>query len=296
MGELGFSGVIYVCRGFSRALVYAVALVVVLWSAGCTARSGNSGPRWELLWADEFAGPAATAPDPSKWSYDIGGGGWGNHELQEYTDSTDNVFQDGKGYLHIRASRTPGGFRSGRIKTQGKFSFTFGKLDARIKIPYATGVWPAFWLLGDSPGVRWPNAGEIDVMENFGPSGSPAFSNHGTLHGPGYASTGITARYDLPDRRSFADDFHVFSIERSPGSVEFFVDGASYQKVVAGDPRVRSNWVFDAPFFLLLNVAVGGSPAPVGAPAESTRFPQDMLIDYVRVYKDVPSTQRTRLN
>jgi beta-glucanase (GH16 family) len=250
-----------------------------------------SSQDWRLVWSDEFNGAANTLPSAGNWTYDLGNGspgnpGWGNHELESYTASTANVFQDGSGNLVIRALNDGGVYTSGRIKTQNLFSFTYGKVEARIKIPYAQGIWPAFWMLGANiVPVGWPACGEIDIMENFGVQNGDASRNHGTLHGPGYPGTGITGLYTMPAGQKFADDFHVFSVEWEPDRVEFFVDGNSYLKTTPASMPAGSQWVFNGhPFFLLLNVAVGGSPAPVGNPS-ATAFPQEMLVDYVRVYQ-----------
>ncbi len=256
------------------------------------ATSPTQSPRrWKLVWHDEFSGPANTPPAPRNWAYDLGNGGdnpgWGNHELERYTNSLENVFQDGDGHLVIRALRASDGqYTSGRIKTQHKFSFMYGKVVARIKIPSGTGIWPAVWMLGNSYlNVPWPDTGEIDIEENFGAAHDDQSTNHGSLHGPGYAGAGISGQYHSPDDGALADAFHIFSIEKMPGSVEFFVDGNSYLKVTRTDLPAHSRWVFDHPFFLLFNVAIGGSPAPVGYPDSDTPFPQDMLVDYVRVFQ-----------
>jgi beta-glucanase (GH16 family) len=247
---------------------------------------------WHLIFADEFDGKANTPPDPAKWKYDLGDGsprnpGWGNYEMQKYTNSTANIFQDGEGHLLIRALKEKGGYTSGRITTEDLFEFTYGKVEARIQIPFDQGLWPAFWMLGSSyKAVAWPICGEVDIMENFGARNRDGGVNHGTLHGPGYASTGITGLYKLPEGQKFSDAFHLFAAAWSPDKIEFFVDGNPYLKVTPASMRAGSSWVFNgSPFFLVLNLAVGGYPAPVGYPDESVRFPQQMVVDYVRVYQ-----------
>ena len=273
-------------------------MLFVLLSWGAATAQTPVG--WKLLWADEFSGPANSPPDSTKWGYDIGNGspdnpGWGNNEKETYTNSTANAFQDGKGHLIIRALNDNGNYTSARLKTQGAFTFTYGKVEARIKLPYAQGIWPAFWMLGaDISTVSWPASGEIDVTENFGVQNNDASVNHGTIHGPGYAGAGVSATYTLPANRQISADFHVFSIDWEPGSIEFLVDGNSYLKTTPASLPSGGQWVFDNnPMFLLLNVAVGGSPAPVGDPGATTQFPQDMLIDYVRVYQHVPLDSAT---
>jgi beta-glucanase (GH16 family) len=236
---------------------------------------------WHLVWSDEFDGPANSAPDPAKWAYDLGGGGWGNRELEVYTSTRENVFQDGVGHLVIRAIKTAsGGYTSARLKTQGKFNIEYGKIEARIKIPHGQGVWPAFWMLGDDiVGAPWPKCGEIDVMENIGKE--PAVV-HGTVHGPGYSGAhGISAPYSLPGSPPLSEDFHIYSVEWTPGRIEFFIDGMSFHTVTPASLPAGATWVYDHPFFLLLNLAVGGDWP--GNPDQTTVFPRDMLIDWVRV-------------
>ena len=236
---------------------------------------------WKLIWSDEFNGPAGAQPDESKWTYDLGNGGWGNRELEVYTKDPENVAQDGSGHLVIRAIKTDaGGFTSARIKTRGKFAVNYGKIEARIKIPRGQGMWPAFWMLGDNIGAEgWPKCGEIDVMENIG---KEPFTVHGTVHGPGYSggariSSGFSAGSEL------ADDFHIYGVEWAPESIRFFFDGKEYATVTPASLPKGARWVFDHPFFLLLNLAVGG--AWPGNPDSTSTFPQSMLVDWVRVWQ-----------
>jgi beta-glucanase (GH16 family) len=238
--------------------------------------------RWKLVWSDEFNGAAGAAPDSSKWVYDLGASGWGNQELETYTDSRENSFLDGKGHLVIRALRiSDGKYTSARLKTEGKFSTQYGRIEARVKLPRGQGIWPAFWMLGADVGsVGWPACGEIDIMENIG---REPRVNHGSLHGPGYPRDGATALYELPNRHPLYKAFHRFAIEWSPEKIEFFVDGVSYETVTAGSLPAGASWVFKRPFFFLLNVAVGGDWP--GSPDGTTVFPQEMAVDYVRVWK-----------
>ena len=257
----------------------------------CTCHAAYA-QEWRLAWSDEFDGPADSPPDPAKWRYDLGGGGWGNRELETYTNSTANVFLDGAGHVVIRAVRTEsGGYTSARLKTQDRFTTTYGKIEARIKIPSGEGMWPAFWALGANiadRSVGWPRCGEIDIMENIGKEPSIV---HGTIHGPGYSGAhGIGAPFTLAGGHPFSEDFHVFGVIWQPESVEFFVDGESYEKIESTTIPAGTKWVFNTPFFLLLNVAVGGSWP--GNPTAATRFPQEMTVDYVRVYRRVAAGQR----
>jgi len=219
---------------------------------------------------------------------ETGGGGWGNNELETYTNRTQNAhLQDGS--LAIVASKekftgTDGiarEYTSARIKTAGLFEQKYGRFEARIKIPEGQGMWPAFWMMGNNiDKAGWPTGGEIDVMENIGKE--PAIA-HGSMHGPGYSGgKGLSAAYSLPTGK-LADDFHIFAVEWEAAAVRFYVDGNLYETRTPADLPAGQTWVFDHPFFILLNVAVGGDWP--GSPDSTTVFPQTMLVDYVRVYR-----------
>jgi beta-glucanase (GH16 family) len=235
-----------------------------------------------LAWSDEFDGPANTAPDSAKWVYDLGAGGWGNHELETYTDSRRNSYLDGHGHLVIEALQpAKGKFTSARLKTQGKFSIAYGRVEARIRIPYGQGIWPAFWMLGDDNKSKgWPGCGEIDVMENIGKEPDTV---HATVHGPGYSGDKGIGKSSAIAAGRFADDYHVYAVEWTPDRLDFLVDGKSYHTVTPASLPAGSKWVYDHPFFLILNLAVGGSWP--GNPDDTSVFPQKMLVDYVRVYE-----------
>jgi len=258
-------------------------LLVLPLSMLLAAQAQSRPPNWALIWTDEFDGPAGSAPDPAKWTHDLGAGGWGNQELETYTDSRDNSYLDGAGHLVIEARQSaPGQYTSARLKTQMKFGVTYGRIEARIKLPAGQGIWPAFWMLGANIADKgWPQCGEIDIMENIGRE--PA-AIHGTVHGPGYSgANGISQSFSLSGSTRFADDYHIFAVQWSPAAIQFFVDGNAYFKVTPASIPQGANWVFNRPFFLLLNVAVGGSWP--GSPDATTSFPQKMLVDYVRVYQ-----------
>lgn len=244
---------------------------------------------WNLVWRDEFDGPNGSKVDRQKWTLETGGGGWGNNELEYYTDHRQNAHLE-NGALVIKAIKEtytrPDGvthnYTSARLKTQDKFAQAYGRFVARIKIPYGQGIWPAFWMLGqDIPQVGWPKCGEIDVLENIG---KEPFTIHGTLHGPGYSGdAGIGASYTLPNGKQFADAYHLYAVEWEPKAIRWYVDGVCYKTITPTNLPPGKTWVFDKPFFLLLNVAVGGNWP--GNPDSSTVFPQVMSVDYVRVYK-----------
>ena len=237
---------------------------------------------WQLVWQDEFDGPAGQSPDGAKWNFDIGTD-WGNQQLEFDTDRPENVSLDGDGNLAIIARRESfagSGYTSARITTKGKFDQAYGRFEARIKMPWGPGIWPAFWLLGSNiDQVGWPRCGEIDIMELRGQEPNLI---HGSVHGPGYSGgEAITKSFGFTNDR-FDLDFHIFAVEWSEDHLYFFVDDALYQVITPED--VPGDWVYDHPFHIILNVAVGGNY--VGFPAEGTPFPQTMLVDYVRVYRE----------
>ena len=253
-----------------------------------TEHAGDELRGWELAWSDEFDGPAGAPANPSIWHHELGGGGWGNDELQYYTDSTQNASLDGDGNLAIVARRTgpqPGesshdgcGYTSARLVTKDTMAFSYGLVTARLKLPAAPGCWPALWMLGQNlDEAGWPACGEIDVMEHFG-DGSAVV--HGTVHGPGYSGpAGITA--SCRAQSSLPDQFHIYTVCWQPQRIRWYLDDALYATVTPHDLR-RNPWVFDHDFFLLVNVAVGGTMSQ--APGPDAPFPQTLLMDYVRVY------------
>src|SRR6266478_2508433 len=245
---------------------------------------------YTLVWSDEFNGADGSAPDSSKWTYDTGGKGWGNSELECYTNLSQNAQVKG-GNLVITAMHqlayacsdgTTRDYTSARLKTQGLFSQAYGRFEARIKIPAGQGMWPAFWMLGNDIGsVGWPKCGEIDIMENIGKEPGTV---HGSLHSSSsfFKKSAATAPFSLPAGQNFADDFHLYAVEWEPGTVRFYVDSNLYSTFTQAQWPSGGAWSFDHPFFILLNVAVGGNWP--GSPDATTVFPQQMLVDYVRVY------------
>ncbi|MPZ81566.1 MAG: family 16 glycosylhydrolase [Actinophytocola sp.] len=249
-----------------------------------------------LVWSDEFNGPDGSTPDPAKWTPEVGPGV--NNELQYYTNN-DNARMDGAGNLVIQARRevTPGSacppdpnsggsttcqYTSGRLNTHGKFDTTYGRVEARIKASTTQGLWPAFWMLGSNffAGTPWPSSGEIDILEHIGREPNLV---HSTLHAPAYfGGGGFGAPLDLGTGVGSA--FHVFAVEWDASHMTFFVDGNPFFTVDrAALESTRGPWVFDHPFFIILNNAVGGDwPGP---PGPGTVLPQNMMIDYVRVFR-----------
>jgi beta-glucanase (GH16 family) len=247
---------------------------------------------WKLVWADEFNKPAGQAVDSGRWNFELGGGGFGNAEMQFYTNSTKNAAHDGKGHLVITAlnEQLPSNyycvysdcqFSSARLNTKGKFAWQYGRFEARMQLPFGQGIWPALWLLGANiDQVPWPDCGEIDIMENIGREPNMV---HATVHGPGYSgANGIGKAYTL-SRGKFADAFHVFALEWEPKALRWYVDGKLHHSLTPAQLPSGKGWVFDHPFYLIVNVAVGGMWP--GIPDKTTPFPQRMRVDYVRVYQ-----------
>ncbi|MFC4585244.1 discoidin domain-containing protein [Sphaerisporangium corydalis] len=282
--------------GTQRSSIYGYSLwEFQVWGTGgapITPPALPADPRNppQLVWSDEFNTGAGTKPDASKWRAETGPGV--NNELQYYTDNA-NATTDGAGNLVMEArkettagSACPGGpcqYTSSRINTYGKFNFTYGRVEARIKVSGTKGLWPAFWLLGADffdQGRPWPYVGEIDIMEHLGREPQTVYS---TIHAPAYfGGGGFGSPYSIAG--DFASDFHVFAVDWNSQGMRFTVDGATIHTVDrASLETTRGPWVFDHPFFIILNNAVGGDwPGP---PDATTVFPQKMLVDYVRVYQ-----------
>lgn len=262
----------------SKSMLLGVLLVGV---PGCEDGVQDVTNLSDIVMQDEF--DVEGAPDSNIWGFDIGTGqnGWGNNELQYYTDRTENVeVQNGQLLMTARQESFEGSsYTSARLLTKGKFEQAYGRFEARMRLPYGQGIWPAFWMLGaDIDANPWPSAGEIDIMEYRGQDPTIVL---GSVHGPGYSGgEAITKSYTLKGDR-FDTGFHVFGIEWAPEYVNYYVDDVLYNQITPHD--VTGAWVFDKPFYILINLAVGGSF--VGSPNEETVFPQTLLVDYVRVYQ-----------
>jgi beta-glucanase (GH16 family) len=237
---------------------------------------------WTVVWRDEFDGPADAPPDPTKWSYETGGWGWGNEELQDYTDSPKNGALDGNGNLVITARAEASGtndYTSARLTTKGHFAQAYGRFEARLRLATGIGLWPAFWIMGDDiDAVGWPNCGEMDIVEE---SGSNPVAVSSSVHGPvGKHPPAIDAPATRwTDVAGGSDgDFHVYAVEWDPDNIVFLLDEMPYFQIT---PPRRPTWVWDHPFFMIVNLAVGGLfPGP---PTAATVFPATITVDYVRV-------------
>ncbi|MEV6913011.1 family 16 glycosylhydrolase [Amycolatopsis sp. NPDC051071] len=273
-------------RHVIRRTMAVLAAAVLLGSLPATAQApASEAAVMAATFTDDFNGPAGAGIDGSKWHFETGDN-VNNHERQWYTSGTNNAALDGQGNLVITAKKeNPGNYNcwygrceytSARLSTQGQFSQTYGRYEARMKLPRGQGMWPAFWMLGTDIGsVGWPNSGEIDIMENVGFEPNTV---HGTIHGPGYSGAGgIGAGYNGPN---FSDDFHTYAVEWAPNQIKWFVDGNLYQTRTPADLN-GNRWVFDHAFYLILNLAVGGYWP--GDPNSVTVFPQRLVVDYVHV-------------
>ncbi|MCW2830192.1 MAG: bglA [Aeromicrobium sp.] len=254
----------------------------------CSA-NGTASPR-ALVWADEFDGPKGAPPSSARWTYDTGGSGWGNYELQCYTTSPRNASTDGNGNLVITARREAatacagaGGnaYTSARLTTREKFTFMYGRVEARIKMPSGVGTWPAFWALGaDIETVGWPQAGELDVVEHL-PREPRAAS--AAVHGPTASGGHWYVHRDTRGHPVLSEAFHVYAMEWTASRVDFFVDDVKFGTVTKAQAEERGLWKADHPYYLLLNLAVGGVLG--GEVPASTVWPQHLTVDYVRVYE-----------
>ncbi|MFC3451438.1 family 16 glycosylhydrolase [Amycolatopsis speibonae] len=273
-------------RGVVQRSAALLAAGVLLGALPATAQApASEAAVMAATFTDDFNGAAGAGIDTSKWHFETGDN-VNNHERQWYTSGTDNAALDGQGNLVITAKKeNPGNYNcwygrceytSARLSTQGQFTQTYGRFEARMKLPRGQGMWPAFWMLGaDIGNVGWPNSGEIDIMENVGFEPNTV---HGTLHGPGYSGAGgIGAGYNGPN---FSDDFHTYAVDWAPNQIKWYVDGNLYQTRTPADLN-GNRWVFDHPFYLILNLAVGGYWP--GDPNSSTVFPQRLVVDYVHV-------------
>ncbi len=259
-----------------------IALSLLGIVATAFAATAQAIPGRTLIWSDEFSQADGSKPDSAKWGNDIGGSGWGNNELQYYTDRTENArIENGQLVIEARKEDFNGkNYTSARLLTKNKVSWTYGRIEARIRIPKGQGIWPAFWMLGANiDGVGWPLCGEIDIMENIGSLPSTLY---GTIHGPGYSGGGGISGNTVLAGAALGDDFHVYAIEWEENRIRWFLDGQQFFTLTPGNLPNGSAWVFNAPQFLILNVAVGGNWP--GSPNASTVFPQRMTVDYVRVY------------
>jgi beta-glucanase (GH16 family) len=241
-----------------------------------------------MLFKDDFGGQAGQSPSSLRWRYDVGGGGFGNGEVETYTRRPKNVSVDGEGHLDITARRERWGgtdgitrpYTSARINTHKRFTFQYGTVQARIKIPRGMGLWPAFWAIGNNiSSAGWPLCGEFDIMENIGRQPTVM---HGTVHGGNSAGGSWLAGRGLIRRVAFSRAFHVYGMVWGPSAIAMTLDGRAYMTVSRSDVAPGDLWNFDHAFYLILDLAVGGGGWP-GTPDRTTPFPATMAVDYVHV-------------
>lgn len=272
-------------KTFRYRTLLVAAVVFLTISSSCSSAEPTATPTpiavpegWTLVWHDEFDGDKIS---PENWTYDIGGWGWGNGEAQYYTDRSDNArLENGMLVIEARQEKLENSYyTSARLKSQGLQEFQYGRIEARIKVPKGKGLWPAFWMLGSSfNGNNWPDCGEIDIMEYVGKDPDLII---GTLHGPGYSGALGISRWNR-QTYDIADDFHTYAIEWEANEIRWYYDGEHYHTVTRDDVGERE-WVFDQPFFIILNQAIGGTLG--GIIGLDTEFPTQVLVDYVRVYQ-----------
>ncbi len=255
----------------------------VLFFAACSSPRNAAGTGdWKLSWSDEFNYNGL--PDNTKWDYDTGGHGWGNNELQYYTKASLENAEVSNGSLKLKVLRQKKenrDYTSARMVTRGKADFTYGKIDIRAKLPAGTGLWPAIWMLGDNAGkVGWPDCGEIDIMEHVGYEKDSVLA---TIHTKAYNHIIGTQK----TKKLFINDpyktYHVYSVEWTPERMDFFCDNILYNHII-NEHKTTAEWPFDAPFYLVLNIAVGGNLGGKKG-VNNNIFPAAMEVDYIRVYK-----------
>lgn len=280
-------------RSFGKLLVASLSIAsLALVVASAPSQSATAATTKKLLWSQEFNGKKRVGVDKRYFTHDLGNGfGWGNNEKQYYTASSSNILTDGKGNLVITAKRIPETssilnfcddcqFTSAKVKTADKLGFMYGRLEARIKTPAGSGMWPAFWMLGASltEGDTWPDCGEIDILEG---KGSEPNRVYGTIHGPGYfGGDGSQRGYGFDNMVPLTSGFNVYAIEWRKNAIDFYFNNNKYYSITAAQVKPNA-WVFNKEFFLILNLATGGNFEPNIDPAVQTAA---LSIDYIRYY------------
>ena len=285
---------------FVTPMKYLLCALTLSASLGCIATSpGSTSPvLWTQVWSDEFDGPPGARVDTTRWRSDTADGcassncGWGNNEKEYYSTLPENIALNGQGQLTIVARTAPPGggrtcyygpckYTSAKITTRGTMEVLPGRVEARIKLAAGQGLWPAFWMLGRNIGaVGWPASGELDIMEN---RGSAPTTTSSAVHGPGYSGNTPFAHAHVLSQGTVADAFHTFSVEWDSLTIRYLVDDSVHYVVGRSQVGQYGHWAFDQPFFVILNLAVGGHFD--GDPQSDAIFPATMLVDYVRVYR-----------
>jgi len=271
-------------KNISRLTIVLIILFMISSCAPWAGLIGSNTPTpivppngWTLVWHDEFDEPKINLQN---WTYDLGGGGWGNGEMEYYTSRPENAhIKDGMLVIEARQEKYENSYyTSARMKTQGLQEFQYGRIEGRMKVPAGKGLWPAFWMLGSNFNQNWPDCGELDIMEYIGKEPDLIM---GTAHGPGYSGALGLGQWNRQEY-NIADDFHTYAIEWETDQIRWYYDDVQYFTLNREDVGNRP-WVFDQPFFIILNLAVGGTlPGVVGL---DTVFPSLFYVDYVRVYQ-----------
>ena len=261
-----------------------LAMIGILFLTACASAAptyGWNSQGWNLAWSDEFNGSTI---NPKNWTYDTGGTGWGNGELEYYTNRPENArVEKGMLIIEARSEQYSGlSYTSARLKSQNLQEFQYGRIEARMKLPSGQGIWPAFWMLGNDIGrtAAWPNCGEIDILEYIGKTPDTIYQ---TIHGPGYSGGKGVGSHIALTADSLNNNFHVYAIEWATNEIRWFVDDQEVFKATPAQIPAGTQWVYDHPFFIILNLAVGGGWP--GYPNSTTVFPQQLVVDYVRVYQ-----------
>lgn len=267
----------------TKLIADLMLLVTAVFASFIGLNEKNQKPKWKLIWQDEFNYDGL--PDSTKWTYDIGGNGWGNDELQYYTKERNQNVEVSKGHLYIKAVKEKfegNSYTSTRLITKGRKDFRYGKIELRAKIPKGRGLWPAFWMLSSNEPRVWPDDGEIDILENVG-------YTPGEITGAAHVKRDKTGTAIITSANSTkivdaAEAFHTYKLQWTPQRLEWYVDDKLFHFYEKAD-RPPHHWPFNGRFYLLLNVAVGGSWGGKNG-IDDTVFPQSFVIDYVRVYED----------
>ena len=269
-----------------------IVLLLLPLAPRANSQTTEQGEGWQLVWSDEFNGSPGSVPDSSKWTYDVGGGGWGNNEEEVYCAAgssatpcstlTPNAALDGDGHLVISAINNNGTWTSTRMKTEGIENLQYGRIEARMKLPMGAGIWPAFCVLGSNFNTSgWPLCGEMDIMEwvpQYGPSKTSS-----TIHGPFSGGSGVGSSFTFPPGGTVSD-FHTYGIIWSPDQAQFYRDDPSTPYfTIRKSTDIPGDWVFNHDFFLIMNLAMGGYFP--GYTNSTTPNPAVMIVDYVRIYR-----------
>lgn len=265
-----------------RSMLFILPCFFIFLAGNTSAQQNNTSTgKWKLVWSDEFNYKGL--PDTSKWSFNTGGNGFGNHEKEYYTKARLENARVENGHLIIEARKEDweqNHYTSAKLVSKGKGDWLYGRFEVRAKLPRGRGTWPAIWMLASKTPMRWPDDGEIDIMEHVGYDPGKI---HGTVHTKSYNHVLGTQKSAIIDVTDCMDAFHVYAIEWTPEEIGFFVDGKKYFGF-RNEHKTHAEWPYDSPFYMILNLAIGGDWGGQKGIDDSI-FPQQMQVDYVRVYQ-----------